>query len=167
MSEDNKNTIYHVIGRIIIILIFVTISLVIDRCFGATVNKDSVYTYARSIGVRYPKLCVAQAIHETGDFTSYGCRSRHNLFGFRSRYSYRRFCDWKESVNYYKTWQDRRTLHHNTTTYKRWFQYVSTHFATDRHYGRKLSRVIKRNHYPLSTQLTNIDPINSLTVASL
>lgn len=148
----------------IIILIFIILGFNYSSCRAAEITKDSVYEYAKSIGVKYPEICAAQAIHETGDFTSYGCRNRHNLFGFGGRGYYKQFCDWQESVRYYKSWQDniRKSCRCNRS---RWFHYISHHFAEDRLYARKLRGVIRRSRF--TYQYPNVQVINPLLIHQL
>lgn len=58
-------------------------------------------------GIKHPDVVLRQAILETGWFKSYSCRKRNNLFGFWYKNKYIVFDSWKESVSYYKEWQDR------------------------------------------------------------
>ena len=56
-------------------------------------------------GIRYPKIVLAQAILETGWFTSQVCRNKHNLFGLTNPRTgkYFEFGHWTESVRAYYT----------------------------------------------------------------
>lgn len=56
-------------------------------------------------GIQHPKVVLAQAILETGWFTSPLCRSRHNLFGLTNPKTrkYYEFNHWTESVRAYYT----------------------------------------------------------------
>lgn len=56
-------------------------------------------------GIRHPKIVLAQAILETGWFTSPVCRNRHNLFGLTNPRTgkYFVFGHWTESVRAYYT----------------------------------------------------------------
>lgn len=56
-------------------------------------------------GIRHPKIVLAQAILETGWFTSPVCRNRHNLFGLTDPRTgkYFVFSHWTESVRAYYT----------------------------------------------------------------
>lgn len=131
------------------------------NCQAEKLNKNSVYEYAIEIGVKYPTICAAQAIHETASFTSYGCRKRHNLFGFGGYGSYKRFKDWHECVQYYKYYQEKKSEQHNCcNTYFGWFKYVSHHFAADKHYGQKLAKVIKISRF--KTAYKNFDTLETI-----
>lgn len=66
-------------------------------------TNDNLYTELVAQGIDYPKIVLAQAILETGHFTSYSCRERNNLFGLRKRDgSYMTFDHWTNSVHAYK-----------------------------------------------------------------
>lgn len=56
-------------------------------------------------GIRHPKIVLAQAILETGWFTSPVCRNKHNLFGLTKPRTgkYFEFDHWTESVRAYYT----------------------------------------------------------------
>lgn len=56
-------------------------------------------------GIRHPKIVLAQAILETGWFTSPVCRNKHNLFGLTNPRTgkYFEFGHWTESVQAYYT----------------------------------------------------------------
>ena len=62
-------------------------------------------SYATAYGIRHPKIVLAQAILETGWFTSPVCRNKHNLFGLTNSRTgkYFEFGHWMESVRAYYT----------------------------------------------------------------
>ncbi len=59
----------------------------------------NLYTEIKKNGILYPKVVLAQAILETGWFTSPLCRDRHNLFGLTNPRTgkYYEFAHWSES----------------------------------------------------------------------
>lgn len=65
----------------------------------------NLYTEIKRNGILYPKVVLAQAILETGWFTSPLCRDRHNLFGLTNPHTgkYYEFDHWSESVRAYYT----------------------------------------------------------------
>lgn len=67
-------------------------------------NIENLYEVLRKYNVMYPKIVVAQALIETGYFTSNACLNYNNLFGLRrpSNGEYYRFDNWEESVKAYK-----------------------------------------------------------------
>jgi len=52
--------------------------------------------------VKYPRIVLAQAKLETGNFTSELCKKHGNLFGLKSKKGYAKFSNWRESVKAYK-----------------------------------------------------------------
>lgn len=66
-------------------------------------SKDNLYNELIAQEIDYPKIVLAQAILETGHFTSYSCKERNNLFGLRRKDgSYMTFDHWTNSVHAYK-----------------------------------------------------------------
>lgn len=65
----------------------------------------NLYAEIKRNGILYPKVVLAQAILETGWFTSPLCRNRHNLFGLTNPRTgkYYEFDHWSESVRAYYT----------------------------------------------------------------
>lgn len=52
--------------------------------------------------VPHHEIVLAQAIHETGHFTSRVCRVQNNLFGLRKGNTYRSYSDYSKCVSDYK-----------------------------------------------------------------
>ena len=67
-------------------------------------NINNLYQALDKYGVAFPKIVVAQALLETGYFTSNVCLNYNNLFGLRKPNdgSYYLFNNWEESVKAYK-----------------------------------------------------------------
>ncbi len=65
---------------------------------------ENLYKALEKYDVKFKKIVVAQALLETGHFTSTLCLQSHNLFGLRhpSDGSYYEFDSWEESVKAYK-----------------------------------------------------------------
>lgn len=164
MENKNKDS-WEGINHFMLIIVLVGIVLCMTnlKC-KASVNQDSVYKYAIEIGIKYPEVCAAQAVHETGNFKSYGCRYRHNLFGFGGYGSYKEFNNWKQSVEYYKQWQDKKLIR-RCSSYECWFKYISHHYAADKHYGKKLKGVLSRCLFRFTYD--NIETINSIIINHL
>lgn len=73
-------------------------------------NIGNLYKVMQKYNIAFPKIVVAQALLETGYFTSNVCLNCNNLFGLRrpSDGSYYRFDSWEESVKAYKDYIQRR-----------------------------------------------------------
>lgn len=52
--------------------------------------------------IPHHQIVLAQAIHETGNFTSRACKVQNNLFGLRKGNSYRSYSNYRECVKDYK-----------------------------------------------------------------
>jgi len=86
--------------------------------------------------IKFPKIVLAQALHETGNFKCKSCSlDRNNLFGFRYKKKYLEFDNWEESVAYYARWQSR---HYKGGDYYEFLKDVG--YATDPEYINRLKR---------------------------
>ena len=92
-------------------------------------------------GIRHPKIVLAQAILETGWFTSPVCRNKHNLFGLTNPRTgkYFEFGHWTESVRAYYTKVQYRYKGGN---YLLWLRNIG--YAEDPRYVRSLSRILEQ-----------------------
>jgi hypothetical protein len=68
---------------------------------------DQVFEEICRLQIQHPQMVMRQAILETGWMRARFLMDRQNLFGFRSR-QYLKFDHWRDSVAYYKAWQERR-----------------------------------------------------------
>jgi len=75
----------------------------------ANLSDNNLYKELKVQGIIHPKIVLAQAKLETGNYKSNQCIKSNNLFGLRKKNgSYYRFNHWKESVTAYKKYiQDR------------------------------------------------------------
>jgi hypothetical protein len=72
-------------------------------------TPENVYAYLERMGVKHPEIVLRQSILETGWYECEQCSLRHNnIFGFRYKKKYLEFENWKEGVEYYKKWQDKK-----------------------------------------------------------
>jgi len=71
-------------------------------------SLENVKKYVRIMEIKHPEIVVKQFILETGWGKSYVCRKHHNLFGFRTKKGYEKYNHWTESIEAYKSFQDRK-----------------------------------------------------------
>lgn len=87
--------------------------------------------------IKHPQIVLAQAKHETGNFTSPRFIKYHALFGFQtSDTNVIKYKSWKESVIAYKCWQMKR-LREDEDYYK---FLIRVRYANDSNYVKKLKQ---------------------------
>lgn len=92
------------------------------------------------VGIQHVDIVLSQAVLETGWFKCNNCSFQYNnLFGFLYKGKYLRFDNWKESVAYYKWWQDQ--LYKDGGDYYAFLKKVG--YATAPDYNQKLQSVGK------------------------
>ena len=73
------------------------------KAMGAALNRGNLYAEIVRQEVLFPKVVLAQALLETGYFSSRVCWELNNLFGLRKRNGeYMRFEKWEDSVAAYR-----------------------------------------------------------------
>lgn len=66
-------------------------------------TEENLFNELVAQGVDYPEIVLAQAILETGNFQSYSCKTRNNLFGLKRKDgTYIIFDHWTDAVHAYK-----------------------------------------------------------------
>ena len=73
-----------------------------------TYNIDSIRKELIKQEIKYPEIVLKQIILETGWLKCTNCSLEHNnLFGFWHEQMYKQFDHWRESVVYYRRWQEK------------------------------------------------------------
>lgn len=72
-------------------------------------NSENVLKELKKAGVSHPHIALAQSKLETGMYKSKLCKTHNNLFGFKKGNSYKRYNNWKESVDDYARFNKRYT----------------------------------------------------------
>ena len=100
----------------------------------------NLYKEIKRNGILYPKIVLAQAILETGWFSSPLCRNRHNLFGLTNPQTktYYEFDHWTESVRAYYT---KVQYKYTGGNYLLWLRDIG--YAEDKSYIQAVIRVLK------------------------
>jgi len=106
MLKKLRNWIDRWAQPILYIFVLLVVSLFcITECSGQSVHQvDSVL---KAHNIKHADIVLKQSILETGWYTSYSCKERKNLFGFRYKGEYLKFDTWEESIAYYARWQSR------------------------------------------------------------
>lgn len=97
-------------------------------------NIANLYTALDKYHISNPSIVVAQALLETGYFTSYVCKEKNNLFGLRrpSDGSYYSFRNWEESVKAYKDYVQYKYKGGDYYTFLRKIGYAEDPFYVDK-----------------------------------
>ena len=98
--------------------------------------------------VKHPKIVQAQAILETGNFTSEGCLVDNNLFGLydSKRQRYYSFDHWISSVEAYVSMVQYKYKGDNNKPPNHYYKFLQDiEYAKDPHYINKLKGIVSRN----------------------
>jgi peptidase, M23 family len=103
-------------------------------------NDDSLLEELQARNIAHPKIVLAQAKLETGNYTSKVCLTHNNLFGLRKADgSYYKFNHWKESVQAYKDYIQYK--YQPPSNYYKFLEDIG--YAEDKSYTDKLKRIVK------------------------
>jgi len=120
--------------KINILFVVLLILCLIGKLSSQTI--ESLRTQLNASEIQHKDIVLKQAILETGWLSSYSCKNRHNLFGFRYRGKYLEFDTWQESIEYYSRWQKR---HYKGGDYYKFLK--DRGYATDPEYITKLKSI--------------------------
>jgi len=118
-------------------------------------TSENLISYILEKEIKHPHIVYAQALVETGWFTSKIFKENNNLFGMRepakrettalgTRYKHAYYSCWQESVDDYLLWQQmfKKTP---IDTEKDYFKLLHSRYAEDKKYVSVLKIVIKRD----------------------
>lgn len=105
-----------------------------------TLTDDSLLEELQARNIAHPKIVLAQAKLETGNYTSKVCLTHNNLFGLRKADgSYYKFNHWKESVQAYKDYIQYK--YKPPSNYYKFLEDIG--YAEDKSYTDKLKKIVK------------------------
>lgn len=131
----------------------------------AQVEEETQITYERlynqilELGIKFPDVVFAQAVLETGHFTSKLFKEGNNLFGMKmpskretlsigkKKGGYAVFENWKKSVNDYLLWQDYILRNKNITTRKEYLKLIDRVYAENEKYVLHLHRIMSKHQH--------------------
>ena len=103
-------------------------------------NDDSLLEELQARNIAHPKIVLAQAKLETGNYTSKVYLTHNNLFGLRKADgSYYKFNHWKESVQAYKDYIQYK--YQPPSNYYKFLEDIG--YAEDKSYTDKLKKIVK------------------------
>lgn len=114
-------------------------------------NEKNLTSYMKEKKVKFLKLSLAQATHESANFTSKLCKDNHNLFGMRkaeirnttaigtkNKYAY--YKNWRTSVDDFVLFQT--FVLKKAKTKQAYVRYISCKYAADKNYFKKLKKYL-------------------------
>lgn len=103
-------------------------------------SEENLMNELKAQDVQFPEIVAAQALLETGNFKSYACTNRNNLFGLRKKDStYMSFEHWTECVAAYKKYIQKWKQPPND-----YYKYLDNlGYAEDTSYTTKLKQMVK------------------------
>lgn len=136
----------------------VTITLMLSCLIAKaqTPSKSDVYREILANDIKFPDVVMAQAILESGSFTSKLAKHNNNLFGMRfpkvrettavgQRYGYARYLSWKDSVKDYKLWQEVLFRKYPNMTRSQYMSYIKKMYSQTSNYISLVKKVMSKN----------------------
>lgn len=117
-------------------------------------NHENLYNIILEYDVKYPDIAFAQALLESGNFTSKLCKTQNNLFGMKMPYrrettaigknksGYAKYSSWHDSVEDYLLFQ-KFVMRKKNMTRDEYMSYIGKHYAADKKYLTKIKQKIK------------------------
>lgn len=114
-------------------------------------SVENLRNYIEELNIRFPHIVYAQAVHETGHFTSPIFRENNNLFGMKvarlrpttalgTRRGHAYYTDWMNSVKDYALYQTSYLRHIRTED--DYFSFLGDSYAEDENYVQLLQSII-------------------------
>ena len=121
-----------------------------------TPSHIEVYQEIKWASIKYPDIAFAQAILESGHFTSKIAKHNANLFGMRmptkretmaigTKFKYAMYYSWQHSVQDYKLWQDQLFKKYPNMSREEYKRYLNKLYSTSRDYILKINAIINKN----------------------
>jgi uncharacterized FlgJ-related protein len=148
--------------KILLSIVFLLLTLTSSKNVKSQItDEDPKITYQRLYeqivkhGIKFPDVVFAQAILETGHFTSSLFKNANNLFGMKLPYKretlaigkekrgFAVFDSWTTSVNDYLLWQDYVLRNKNITTKTQYLALLDRIYAENGNYVVYLNRIMK------------------------
>ena len=119
-------------------------------------SHSEVYQEIKWASIKYPDIAFAQAILESGHFTSKIAVHNGNLFGMRmpikretlavgTKFKYAMYNSWRHSVQDYKLWQDYLFKRYPNMTREQYKKYINKLYSTSHNYISKINTIINKN----------------------
>lgn len=153
--------------KIKILLVTLVFTLITNNFSNRTLSEDMTFLYKRispsslyqeilESGVKFPDVVFAQALLESGNFTSNVFRKENNLFGMKyprrrkttsleeGDTGYANYFHWTHSVYDYKLWQSQSLRNKEIKTQSEYLKHLGRVYAEDKNYVKKLKGFLPR-----------------------
>lgn len=118
-------------------------------------SEKELKKYIKHLNLKHPDIVYAQAVLETGNFTSSIFTNNNNVFGMKqaqarnntargSANGHAYYSNWKQSVIDYALFQ---SSYMRKLSREEYFRYLDRNYARDPNYSRKLKEIIKRYEF--------------------
>lgn len=117
-------------------------------------NKTTLVQTMKDMGVQHIDIALAQAILESGTFTSNMFKTKNNMFGMKvpgrrettaiNKKGYAAYSSWFDCVRDYKLYQDFVTKNKNVSRSK-YLSIIARSYSTNPDYIPMLKKIIKEN----------------------
>jgi flagellum-specific peptidoglycan hydrolase FlgJ len=116
-------------------------------------SEINFYNKILKMDIAYPEVVFAQALIETGNFTSNIYIENNNLFGMKlpkrrqttaigENRNHAIYTSWTQSLADYKLWQDK--MIHKAPTLEDYLNYLGRNYAEDKNYIKKIRKTMKK-----------------------
>lgn len=119
-------------------------------------NPDKLRAYLLELNIKYPHIVMAQALIETGNFTSPIFKENHNLFGMKvarvrpttnkgTENGHAYYYCWKDCVVDYAFYQ--AAYLNDIKSERDYLEYLRQNYAEDTSYVAKIKAIIAKENY--------------------
>lgn len=129
-----------------------------------TISKLNLWKTITELDIKHPEVVFAQALLETGNFTSRLFKQNNNLFGMRvpskrstvaknvkNKKSYAKYSTWQESVVDYALYQDYVFKKRGELSRTKYYSYLDGTYCESTGYSVKLKKIIQKNQHILKS----------------
>jgi flagellum-specific peptidoglycan hydrolase FlgJ len=122
------------------------------------ISKENLWKTIKEMNIEHPEIVFAQAILETGTFSSNVFKTCNNLFGMRmpskrltvakkpkKKGGYAQYDSWIQSVEDYKLFQDYVFERKGKLGKAKYFGYLDRVYCESTGYSQKLKKIIEKN----------------------
>lgn len=118
--------------------------------------QDSVKQFIKQMNLNHPDIVYAQAVLESGNFTSNLFINNHNIFGMKeplvrntvalgTRNNYAYYKNWQHSIIDYALYQSTYLVggrHYRSLSRQSYLEFLARNYASDSNYISKLTKII-------------------------